>query len=264
MARGHLDERAGAFAAERADDDGRRGQRGEERLDDAGALFVVRTVDDQAAAVGKTVRLPTAGPLDRQQGRAGLGVVDGQTRREFAREHGRAGVTTLVFARQADFRQPLRESVADESERRTDGLGAGDDDRFGFGRDVADDARDARLDDARLLAGDGRVGRSEVFLVVEADRRDHADFRRADIGGVEPTAESGLEHGHVDAARGELDERRRRDQFEERRRGFRVFGADGFVMRAQRLGVGDDRGVGERRCGRPGCARRWRRGAGWL
>jgi hypothetical protein len=59
----------------------------------------MRTVDDQAAAVGEAMRLPAPGPLDRQQGRAGLGVVDGQTRREFAREQSRASVTTLVFAR---------------------------------------------------------------------------------------------------------------------------------------------------------------------
>jgi len=82
--------------------------------------------------------------------------------------------------------------------------------------------------------------------VVEADRGDHADLRGADIGGVEPTAQARLEYGHVDAASGELDERHGGDQFEERRRGLRVFRADGFVMRTQRLGVGDDRLVGER------------------
>ena len=73
-------------------------------------------------------------------------------------------------------------------ERRPDGLSAGDDERFRFGRDIADDARHAGLDDARLLARDGGVGGPEVFLVVEPDRGDHADLRGADIGGVEPTA----------------------------------------------------------------------------
>ena len=102
------------------------------------------------------------------------------------------------------FRESGREAIADEMERSTDLTGTGDDDRFGFGRNIAHDAWHAGLNNARLLGGDGGKRRAEVFLVVESDGRDHADFRRADIGGVEAATEAGLEDGNVDLAFGEF------------------------------------------------------------
>jgi hypothetical protein len=74
-----------------------------------------------------------------------------------AREQGRAGVAALVLARQARLGQSVREAIADEMIRRADRAGAGDDDGLGLGRNVADDDRYARLDDAGLFPGDARA-----------------------------------------------------------------------------------------------------------
>ena len=71
-------------------------------------------------------------------------------------------------ADEARLRQASGETIADEMERSADFAGADDDDRFGFGRDVADDARDAGLQDAGLLRGD------------RGDRRDRGERRDRD------------------------------------------------------------------------------------
>ena len=57
--------------------------------------------------------------------------------------------------------------------------GALDDDGFGFRRQLANHDGYAWLEDAGLLAGDGRQGGPQVFLMVEPDGCDHADLRAA-------------------------------------------------------------------------------------
>ena len=89
----------------------------------------------------------------------------------------------------------------------------------------------------RPLRADGKRDRS-ASTAASGDRAAIS----ADAFGAKAAFEA-----NVDAARGELDERRRRDQFEERRRGLRILGADGLVMRTQVFGVGDHFGVGKRR-----------------
>ena len=206
----------------------------------------MRAVDDEAAAVDETEFLPAAGPLDEAQRSAGLGVVNGQSRRQLAGEQSRTGVTTLVFAGEVRLGQAGSETIADEMERGANFTGAGDDDGFGFRRNIAHDAGHAGLDDTRLLRSDGGKRRAEVFLVVEADGRDHANFRRADIRGVESAAEARLENRDIDLAFGELQERSGSDQFEESRGVLGILSADGFVMRTQAFGEGDDGCVAQR------------------
>ena len=151
-----------------------------------------------------------------------------------------------MLADEVRLGQAGRETVADEMDRRADLTGTGDDDRFGFGRHITDDAGHARLEDAGLLSGDGGERRAKVFLVVESDGRDHADFRRTDIRGVKAAAEARLENRDVDLPFRKFQQRRGGDQLEESRGVFRVFGADGLVVRAQAFGEGDHRGVGQR------------------
>lgn len=146
------DERSGAINAESADDDGRGIQRSEQWSDGADAFFIVRAVDNEATPVEEAEFLPAAGPLDGAQRSAGLGVIDGQTRRQLAREQSRAGVATLVRTDEVRFREAGGKTIADEMERRANLTGTGDDDRFGFGRNIADNARHAGLNNAPFSA----------------------------------------------------------------------------------------------------------------
>ena len=64
------------------------------------------------------------------------------------------------------------------------------------GHDAAENG-DAAFNDARLLRGDGRQGRPQLLDVIEADTSDERNQGRADVGRIEPAAESHFEHGHV-------------------------------------------------------------------
>src|SRR2546426_312445 len=73
---------------------------------------------------------------------------------------------------------------------------------------------DAAPDDRGLLGGDGGERLAEHLLVVEVDARQRRHRRRPDGGGVEPSAESDLQHGDVDGLTREVIERERRARLE--------------------------------------------------
>ena len=50
--------------------------------------------------------------------------------------------------------------------------------------------------------------------MIEIDRRDDGDFGIHQIGGIQPPAEAGLQHDHVDAGSIERNERHGRHRFE--------------------------------------------------
>ena len=74
---------------------------------------------------------------------------------------------------------------------------------------IADDDRDAGLDDAGLLTRDGGDRRAELRLVVRIDRRDRSDHGRDDIRRVEPAPESDLDDGDRPPSDCERSRRRR-------------------------------------------------------
>ena len=84
-------------------------------------------------------------------------------------------------------------------------------------RQLARDDHRVGLDDSRLLDCDGLDRRTEVLLVVEADRRDCADGRWQDVGCIEPATESDFDDGDVDAGTSKQFEGDHRRDLEERR-----------------------------------------------
>src|SRR3546814_10188602 len=66
-------------------------------------------------------------------------------------------------------------------ERRRDGLGAPFQQRENLRLLLPDDAGDARLHDAGLLAGDGFQRGAEELLVVEGDRRDRSEEHTSEL-----------------------------------------------------------------------------------
>ena len=86
------------------------------------------------------------------------------------------------------------EVAAGDMERRANLIGARLDHAKRFGLLPADHARDARLEDAGLFARDLRKRVAEKGDMVDRDRGDRGKRGlRHDIGGVEPSAQSGLE-----------------------------------------------------------------------
>ena len=82
-------------------------------------------------------------------------------------------------------------------------------------RDVVRGALSSGLvDDAGLLAGDAGDVVAEVFDMVDADRGDHRDGRIDHVGGVPASAETDLDHPHVDRGIGERGERHRGEHLE--------------------------------------------------
>ena len=75
----------------------------------------------------------------------------------------------------------------------------------------------ARRGDGELLARDRLARLAEDVRVLEPDVRQEDDRRVDDVRRVEPAAEAGFDRGHVDALRGELGQRRRRQRLELRR-----------------------------------------------
>ena len=107
-------------------------------------------------------------------------------------------------------------------------------DRLGGHQLLLRDDRDrARLDDARLLAGDAGDGVAEVVAVVEPDRGDDRHDAVGDVGRVPAAAEADLDDRDVDGRIGEGGERQRRHDLEVRQRhatvGRRVGVDDGHV-----------------------------------
>ena len=82
----------------------------------------------------------------------------------------------------------------------------------------SNDDRDACLDDAGFLAGNGRQGVTQQRLVIEVDGRDRSDDWRDDIGGVQPSTESDLENSDAHVFPAEQLERDRGCALEERGR----------------------------------------------
>jgi len=84
--------------------------------------------------------------------------------------------------------------------------------RAGLGNAAHD--RHARLDDARLLPGNGFQGVAQLLRVVETDARDYRDSRAADVRGVQPASQPHLEHRQVYLGFGKVQEGHGRDNLE--------------------------------------------------
>jgi len=69
-----------------------------------------------------------------------------------------------------------------------------------------------------LLARDGRDRVAEIFHVIETNRSDHAQDRRHDVGGIQPPAKSGLDHGDIDVLLREVEEHHRDGELKKRER----------------------------------------------
>ena len=109
------------------------------------------------------------------------------------------------------------EIAAGDMQRRADLLGAALDHRERLRLLPADHARHARLQDAGLLAGDLGQGLAEKGHMVDRDRRDRGQQRLADdIGGIEPSAQSGLEQQQIGRRLGEGEKGRRGRDLEQR------------------------------------------------
>ena len=120
---------------------------------------------------------------------------------------------------------------------------------------AADDAEDAGLEDAGLLAGDLGQGVAEVLLVVDGDRGDDGEARPVDdVGGVEAAAEPDLEQREVGRGLGHREEGGGGGDLEE---GDRLAGVRGLAAFAASRRGGPRRSA--RRRG--GCARGSARGA---
>ncbi len=81
----------------------------------------------------------------------------------------------------------------------------------------ADDDVHARLDDACLLEGDRLDRIAQVLLVVQPDRRDCADRRCEDVGGVVTSPHTHLDHRDLDVGATKKLEGDGRCRFKERR-----------------------------------------------
>ena len=101
------------------------------------------------------------------------------------------------------------------------------------GEGYAADHGNAPLDDARLLAGDRRQGVAQLPLVIEADARDEGDQRAADVGGVEPAAQSHFQDGDVRFLAGEVEEGGGGEDFEEGRSDLAAAAAGGLGVQGR-------------------------------
>jgi hypothetical protein len=102
-------------------------------------------------------------------------------------------------------------------ERRANLIGARLDHAKRFRLLPPDHAPDARLEDAGLFARDLRQRVAEKRDMVDRDRRDRGERGlRDDIGGIEPSAQSGLEQQIVGLRLGEGEEGGRGRDLEQR------------------------------------------------
>ena len=96
----------------------------------------------------------------------------------------------------------------------------------------------ARARDRELLAGDRLAGLAEHLGVLEPDVRQQHDARVEDVRRVEPAAEPGFDDGDVDAALGEVGERRGGQHLELRRADRFGVGAHAGDRALEPVGVG--------------------------
>ena len=193
----------------------------------------------QALADRALVDVERAGGRHGQQRVAGL-VGAEQPDAEIVELEGRSGaVQALAGQRPLAHRDP--ELVAFPQQRHADGGGTRGDDGRRLGRLGGGD-RDAGADDVGLVGRDLPQRVAEVLLVVEVDRREDADGRRADGGRVVATAQTDLQHRHLDALAREVVERQRGRRLEHagveaRDQGAQRLHAVGQRVLADRLGI---------------------------
>jgi len=73
----------------------------------------------------------------------------------------------------------------------------------------------SRLEDAGFLGGDGGQGVAQQLHVVKAQGRDaRRDWRRADVGRVQPTADANFQDGDVHAGIQEAPQAQQSQEFE--------------------------------------------------
>ena len=65
--------------------------------------------------------------------------------------------------------------------------------------------RSAGAQDSRFFSRDGGDGRAQPFHVVERNIGDNREQRINDVGGIEATAHTHLEHSHIDMVLGEVE-----------------------------------------------------------
>jgi hypothetical protein len=134
---------------------------------------------------------------------------------------------------------PHLELIAQRPDRRADRLRSLADDLGRLGTERPDDRPHPRLQDARLLPRDRRLGRAELVRVLELDAGDAGDGRAHDVRRVEPAAEPDLDQRAVDPGLGEQNEGDRGRRIEEARPGFGGAVAQGVDGRADPLDGGD-------------------------
>ena len=89
--------------------------------------------------------------------------------------------------------------------------------RGGLGLCLPYHHRDTRLDDSRLLESNLFGCVAQKSCVVKGNIGDYAKHGSDDVGAVEPSAQSGLDDGHVDPFAGKILKRHRRCQLKETR-----------------------------------------------
>jgi hypothetical protein len=80
---------------------------------------------------------------------------------------------------------------------------------------LPDDEGNSRLGDAGLLAGDLLETIAKILHMVPLDLGNAADQRMQDVGAVEPSSQTYLDHGHFDAPSREVSEGKRGRSLEE-------------------------------------------------
>ena len=131
-----------------------------------------------------------------------------------------------------------------------------------FGRNGADDDRDAAPDDAGFFRGDRRQRVAEILLVIEIDRGDGRRNGLHDVRRVEASAKTHLEHRDVHARAPEELEGDCRGHFEECRRRFeRSIGEQAVDHLSDVLDQLDRAGSSQRARHRPQTVPRGERGA---
>ena len=116
-------------------------------------------------------------------------------------------------------------------------------DGLGLGRECAHHDGPTRLHDPRLLGGDRGERVAELVGVLEFDRRHAGDGRIDDVGRVEASPETHLEHDAVELRLGEEQERGGGGDIEEGRRARGILVAQRDDVRAQSLERRGERGV---------------------
>ena len=186
-------------------------------------------VRDDEREVGKPLPAPPEAGAAGSMGQSVhhcLRIGQGLEARDFlqdvdGREH-RAEVLLLHIGLQVHFPEDLLPTVP---QRRADPVGIGQrahhpgllvKDRIRLGIALPHHGRDARLEDACLLPRDRLQGIPQQGTVVQADGRDHRQFRRQHIGRIQPPPEAHLNDRRIHPLIGKPFERQPRRNLEER------------------------------------------------